>query len=104
MGTGDWRQALTELAREMTVCTGGMDMLGSATRGELSAMASGIGPQAMQKRAAKVHMLVDRVMQRSVYKSGTHGLDIAGQGGDCGPHLRCTPGAAGYIGGCVEGA
>ena len=54
-----WRS----LPGEMTVCTGGIDMLGSAARGELSAhvQASGIGPQAMQKRAAKAHMLVDRV-------------------------------------------
>ena len=39
-------------------------MLGSAARGELSAhvQASGIGPQAMQKRAAEAHMLVDRVI------------------------------------------
>ena len=61
---GDTRQALTELAREVTVCTGGIDMLGSAARRELSAhvQASGIGPQAMQKRAAKAHMLVDRVI------------------------------------------
>ena len=60
----DTRQASAELAREMTVCTGGIDMLGSAARGELSAhvQASGIGPQAMQKRAAKAHMLVDRVI------------------------------------------
>ena len=60
----DTRQALAELTREMTVCKGGIDMLGSAARGELSAhvQASGIGPQAMQKRATKAHMLVDRVI------------------------------------------
>ena len=60
----DTRQALAELAREMTVCKGGIDMLGSVARGELSArvQASGIGPQAMQKRATKAHMLVDRVI------------------------------------------
>ena len=64
VSAGDTRQALTELARETTVCKDGMDMLGSAARGELSAhvQASGIGPQAMQKRAAKGHMLVDRVI------------------------------------------
>ena len=46
------------------MCTGGIDMLGSAARGELSArvQASGIGPQAMQKRAGKAHMLVERVI------------------------------------------
>ena len=62
--SADTRQALAELAREMTVCKGGIDMLGSVARKELSArvQASGIGPQAMQKRATKVHMLVDRVI------------------------------------------
>ena len=72
---GDTRQALAELAREMTVCTGGVQ-------------ASGIGPQTMQKRAAKAHLLVDRVTAFS-RESGCpkRVLDIAGQGGDGGPHL-----------------
>ena len=90
---GDTRQALAELAREMTVCTGGIDMLGSAARGELSArvQASGIGPQAMQKRAAKAHLLVDKVMAFArkirMPETSAHGLDIAGQSCDDGPHL-----------------
>ena len=37
-------------------------------------------------------------------ETSTYGLNIAGQGGDCGPHLRCTPGAAGYTGDHIEGA
>ena len=93
MSAGDTRQALTELAREMTVCKGGIDMLGSAARGELSAhvQASGIGPQAMQKRAAKAHNAGgqgDRVSagKSRMPKTSAYGLDFAGSGCDGGSH------------------
>ena len=104
------RQALTELAEENdSVSKGGIDMLGSAARGELSAhvQASGIGPQAMQKRAAKAHMLVNRVIafsrESGCPKRSAYGLVFAGSGCDGCSHLRCTPGAAGYTGDHVEG-
>ena len=87
MSAGDTRQALTELAREMTVCTGGTDMLGSVARGELC---PGLGHWAAGDAEACVqgsHVggQSDRVQQRiRMPETSTYGLDIAGDGG---PHL-----------------
>ena len=106
----DTRQALAELAREVTVCKGGIDMLGSVARGDLSArvQASGIGPQAMQKRATKAHMLVDRVIAFSRESGCPKRVHMAwtllARAAAAALTVRCTPGAAGNVGDHVEGA
>ena len=105
---GDTRQALAELALEMTVhrryrhagisrqrrtqcpCPG----LGHWTAGNAEACGQGspVGGQS------------DSFQQRIMMpETSAYGLDIAGQGGDGGPHLRCTLGAAGHAGDHVEG-